>query len=283
MKVTKTSISFAWLMLAFYALYAVFGIGFNGLLFSIAVGLITFSMNDNMMIVAAATIVAGILWRTVISPRVMDAFVDVIVSKGSDGKAAFPESRVAEIVKRVIGMESGVEGVGSAFAEGFADAGALDQPRPDAGSAAAEKKDTVSTGSSKPAGTGDATVSKEMAASAPNSDAAGAIKDAAAATDKAVETANKDLPKIGMQKGAVPDDKKGAAGGDNFYVDAPSTLMKAIEGLKGSQIEAMTSDTRALLETQKSLMGMLQTMKPLLSDSQEMMSTFQGMFGSGAK
>jgi hypothetical protein len=119
-----------------------------------------------------------------------------------------------------------------------------------------------------------------MAASAPNSDAAGAIKDASA--DKAVETANKDLPKIGVQKGAVPDDKKGAAG-DNFYVDAPSTLMKAIEGLKGSQIEAMTSDTRALLETQKSLMGMLQTMKPLLSDSQEMMSTFQGMFGTGAK
>jgi hypothetical protein len=280
MKVTKTSISFAWLMLAFYALYAVFGIGFNGLLFSIAVGLITFSMNDNMVIVAAATIVAGILWRTVISPRVMDAFVDVIVSKGADGKAAFPESRVAEIVKRVIGMEGGVEGVGSAFAEGFADAGALDQPRPDAGSAAAEKKDAVATGSSKPAGTGDATVSKEMAASAPNSDAAGAIKDASA--DKAVETANKDLPKIGVQKGAVPDDKKGAAG-DNFYVDAPSTLMKAIEGLKGSQIEAMTSDTRALLETQKSLMGMLQTMKPLLSDSQEMMSTFQGMFGTGAK
>jgi hypothetical protein len=190
---------------------------------------------------------------------------------------------VAEIVKRVIGMEGGVEGVGSAFAEGFADAGALDQPRPDAGSAAAEKKDVVATGASKPAGTGDATVSKEMAASAPNSDAAGAIKDAASA-DKAVETANKDLPKIGVQKGAVPDDKKSSgAAGDNFYVDAPSTLMKAIEGLKGSQIEAMTSDTRALLETQKSLMGMLQTMKPLLSDSQEMMSTFQGMFGSGAK
>lgn len=269
MKETKTSISFAWLMLAFYALYAIFGIGFNGLLFSIAVGLIAFSVNNNMLIVAAATIIAGIAWRTVISARVMDAYVDVIVSKGADGKTAFPESRVAEIVKRVVGMDGGLQGVGSAYAEGFADAGALDAPRPDAGSGGAEKKDSVETGMSKPASTDEATVSKEMAKSAPNSDAKDAIK---------VAEKKDELPKIGLQKGAVPDEKKS---GEGFYVDAPSTLMKALEGLKPSQMEAMTNDTRALLETQKSLMGMLQSMKPLLSDGQEMMSTFQGMFGSG--
>jgi len=69
MKETKTSVSVAWLVLAFYALYAIFGIGFNGLLFSVAIGFITYSFNDNMMIVTAATIIAGVFWRTVLSAR----------------------------------------------------------------------------------------------------------------------------------------------------------------------------------------------------------------------
>jgi hypothetical protein len=261
MKETKTAVSFAWLVLAFYILYAIFGIGFNGLLFSVAIGFIVFSFNDNMMIVAAATILAGIFWRTVLSARLMDAFADVKVSAGPDGKVAFPESKVAEIVKRVTG-EAALQGVGSKFAEGFADAVALDAPRPDAGSGAAEKKDSVETGESKPAGAKEAGVSAAMKESAPNSDA-----------EKAMEA---DLPKIGVQEKKVPKEEK--SGG--YHVDAATTLTNALNNLNPKQIEAMTNDTKALLETQKSLMGMLQSMKPLLVDGQEMMTTFQGMFGS---
>ena len=261
MKETKTALSVAWLVLAFYVLYAIFGIGFNGLLFSIAIGFITYSFNDNMMIVAAATIIAGVFWRTVLSARLMDAFADVKVSTGPDGKVAFPESKVAEIVKRVTG-EAVLQGVGSKFAEGFADAVALDAPRPDAGSGAAEKKDSVETGESKPAGVQEDSVSAAMKESAPNSDA-----------EKAMSV---DLPKIGMQEKKVPKEEK--AGG--YHVDAATTLTNALNNLNPKQIEAMTNDTKALLETQKSLMGMLQSMKPLLTDGQEMMTTFQGMFGA---
>ena len=64
------------------------------------------------------------------------------------------------------------------------------------------------------------------------------------------------------------------------HIDAGSTLMKAIQGLNPSQINAMTKDTQQLIETQKSLMGMLGSMKPMMQDGKELMDTFQQMFGN---
>jgi hypothetical protein len=63
------------------------------------------------------------------------------------------------------------------------------------------------------------------------------------------------------------------------HIDAGSTLMKAIKGLDPSQINAMTKDTQQLIETQKSLMGMLGSMKPMMQDGKQLMDTFQQMFG----
>jgi len=63
------------------------------------------------------------------------------------------------------------------------------------------------------------------------------------------------------------------------HIDAGSTLIKAIQGLNRDQINAMTKDTQQLIETQKSLMGMLGTMKPMMNDGKELMETFQQMFG----
>jgi hypothetical protein len=67
------------------------------------------------------------------------------------------------------------------------------------------------------------------------------------------------------------------------HIDAGSTLIKAIQGLNPDQINAMTKDTKQLIETQKSLMGMLGTMKPMMNDGKELMETFQQMFGENAK
>jgi len=64
------------------------------------------------------------------------------------------------------------------------------------------------------------------------------------------------------------------------HIDAGSTLMKAIQGLDPNQINAMTKDTQQLIETQKSLMGMLGSMKPMMQDGKELMDTFQQMFGN---
>ena len=66
---------------------------------------------------------------------------------------------------------------------------------------------------------------------------------------------------------------------DGPHIDVGSTLMKAIQGLNPDQINSMTKDTKQLIDTQKSLMGMLGTMKPMMQDGKELMDTFQQMFG----
>jgi len=63
------------------------------------------------------------------------------------------------------------------------------------------------------------------------------------------------------------------------HIDAGSTLIQAIKGLNPDQINAMTKDTQQLIDTQKSLMGMLGTMKPMLNDGKQLMETFEQMFG----
>ena len=63
------------------------------------------------------------------------------------------------------------------------------------------------------------------------------------------------------------------------HIDAASTLVKAINSLNPEQIKAMSKDTQQLIDTQKSLMGMLGSMKPMLNDGKELMNTFQEMFG----
>lgn len=65
-------------------------------------------------------------------------------------------------------------------------------------------------------------------------------------------------------------------------LDAGKTIMKAMESFDSNTIGAMTDDTKKLLETQKSLMGMLTQMRPVLADGKELLQTFSGMFGGGS-
>lgn len=84
----------------------------------------------------------------------------------------------------------------------------------------------------------------------------------------------KDASMMPFKLGEIPAQVKNGP-----HIDASSTLMKALENLKPDQIQAMTKDTQQLIDTQKSLMGMLSSMKPMLNDGKELMSTFQQMFG----
>jgi hypothetical protein len=80
----------------------------------------------------------------------------------------------------------------------------------------------------------------------------------------------------GMFKlGQIPADVKGGA-----HIDVGTTLMNALNALKPDQIKQMTEDSRKLMETQKSLMGMLGTMKPMVQDGKQLIETFQEMFGN---
>ena len=84
--------------------------------------------------------------------------------------------------------------------------------------------------------------------------------------------------KVGMampfKLGEIPSQVKNGP-----HIDAGSTLIQAIKGLNPDQINAMTKDTQQLIETQKSLMGMLGSMKPMLNDGKQLMETFEKMFG----
>lgn len=84
----------------------------------------------------------------------------------------------------------------------------------------------------------------------------------------------KDAMAMPFKLGEIPSQVKNGP-----HIDAGSTLMKAIKGLNPDQINEMTKDTQQLIQTQKSLMGMLGTMKPMLNDGKQLMETFQQMFG----
>jgi hypothetical protein len=84
------------------------------------------------------------------------------------------------------------------------------------------------------------------------------------------QSATNSLFKVGKMPSENPDGPK---------LDAGSTLMKAMESFKPEQMNAMTADTKSLLETQKALMGMLTQMRPVLADGKELLQTFSGMFG----
>lgn len=103
-----------------------------------------------------------------------------------------------------------------------------------------------------------------------------AVQDAKKKTDKDIaseefQSATNSLFKVGKMPSENMDGPK---------LDAGSTLMKAMESFKPEQINAMTADTKSLLETQKSLMNMLTQMRPVLADGKELLQTFSGMFGN---
>lgn len=75
--------------------------------------------------------------------------------------------------------------------------------------------------------------------------------------------------------GKIPTDEKGG-----FHIDTGTSVLNALKSLKPDQITAMTQDTKQLIETQKTLMNMLQSFKPMMSEGKEMMDTFQQMFSS---
>jgi hypothetical protein len=95
---------------------------------------------------------------------------------------------------------------------------------------------------------------------------------------KPAPTIKKEEMAMPFKLGEIPSQVKNGP-----HIDAGSTLIKAIQGLNPEQINAMTKDTKQLIETQKSLMGMLGTMKPMMNDGKELMETFQQMFGENAK
>lgn len=63
-------------------------------------------------------------------------------------------------------------------------------------------------------------------------------------------------------------------------VDLNKTIMSSISSLTPTQIESMTSDTKELIQTQKSLLETVKQLAPVVSQGREMLETFKGYFGN---
>jgi len=239
--------------LGFYILFAIVGIGISGLLFSLAVGLIALSFDLSHELTVASIIITGLLTKAW-NERKREGF------KGLGGsREGFVGSVVKEITKRIetVKQPSFYEPqatLSSSYAEGFEDANT---------STSATQTPTTppapTTASTTPAST-------TAPAATPNLDKA--MPKTSGFTDQTTS---------GMFKlGEIPSDVAGGA-----HIDVGTTMMNALNALKPDQVKQMTDDTRKLLETQKSLMGMLSSMKPMLQDGKALMGTFNDMFGKG--
>ena len=228
--------------LTFYILFAFAGIGISGLLFSLAIGLIVLSFDFSLELTVASIIITGLLAKGW-NERKREGFVGSVVK---------------EITKRIETVKQPSHEpqatLSSSYAEGFEDANTSTSATP------------TPTSPSPPTTATTAPAPTTAPSATPNLDKA--MPKTSGFTD---QTTN------GMFKlGEIPSDAT-----DGPHIDVGTTMMNALNALKPDQVKQMTDDTRKLLETQKSLMGMLSSMKPMLQDGKALMGTFNDMFGKG--
>ena len=234
--------------LAFYILFAFAGIGISGLLFSLAVGLIVLSFDLSLELTVASIIITGLLSKAWNERK----------REGFTAREGFVGSVVKEITKRIETVKQPSPEpqatLSSSYAEGFEDANTSTSATP--------------TPSTPPAPTTAATAPAPATAPSATPNLDKAMPKTSGFTDQTTS---------GMFKlGEIPSDVAGGA-----HIDVGTTMMNALNALKPDQVKQMTDDTRKLLETQKSLMGMLSSMKPMLQDGKQLMGTFNDMFGKG--
>lgn len=271
---------------SFYFIYGMFRLPFAQYLVCIAIGAIVYGIFDSFELAAISLLLShfavpffvrgsagaeGFASGTNVSGSAhKEGFASgnsprLGLSSGLVQSEGFVATNAIEVSKRVSKMkanlygESEVRGVGSPMTEGFEDAKAADHTLDE------NKKESVN--------------SKEVTASSKPAEASKFIvTKGEGATTGAVNVPENFQSQNGLFKlGQIPSDGKGG-----FHIDAGTTVMNALSALKPDQIAAMTKDTKQLIETQKSLMGLLQTFQPMMSEGKQMMETFQGMFGAAA-
>ena len=273
MKSTQLTQGTATLILGIYILYGIFALPFPGVLLSLAIALLAYGTLESLEMSVALAIMVGILYTLIARSGL--AQYEEKQRYAAVGKEGFTDG-AEEISKRVARIRKatteGPKGVyASAFVEGFADAsdassGTVQNPTP-------QTETQTASPSSAPA-----------PAKAPSTAGSGIAPPppppvAAASPEKKEEKQGfqGDSGTDGMFKlGVLPDEKKGG-----YHIDAGTTVVNALNALKPDQVKGMTEDTQKLIETQKSLLGMLSNMKPMLQDGKQMMETFQEMFGNG--
>ena len=291
-----TTYFIAVIALIIYTGYIVSVQGVAGLLLSIAIGLIAAAFLDSVEYLTAIVILTGLAYTMYAKKTQV-----VVVAKKEGFKVGEGEGTGPEIVARVVAFDPPrpprrVSPVLSAGCEGFEDisTGSTDTPPP------------TSEGSSVPASTATVTKPTQTTADAANVVAAGAkpansvattgvqpVAAPSAATNASsanggaaagLASASMTPPAVagfqgqkttGLFKlGEMPSEQKGGP-----FVDVASTMNKAVSSLNTDQMAAMTAESKSLMETQKNLMNMLSSMRPVLEDGRNLLDTFSGVFG----
>jgi hypothetical protein len=284
MKFNSTTHWISILTMGLYLLYILSALGFVGLIMSLAIALIVAAFVDSFEIVTASVVVAGVAY--VILSRWLGFRSACKSAEGfSDGTPHEITTLMDTITKKKYGPDrvvtpdpwsnawsAGPTGVLDKSVEGFADAGT-----PGSDKKEKEGEEAKST-PAKVTDKADLTTkldekAKLVTDTLTNADAT--VKKAASDAAKKMTSGFTDGGAPGLFKlGELPSESK-----DGPHLDAGSTLMKAMSALQPDQINAMTADTQALLQTQQNLMGMLQSMQPILKDGRKLLDTFSGIFG----
>lgn len=266
MKSTELTQGISMLILTLYILYGFFALPFAGLLMSLAIGLIAFGSLESMELTVALIILTGVLYSLIARSGAL-----TYVGKTKEGFSSDGGQKIAKRVERIYKANVEPGGVyASAFVEGFADAtnnGTVAPPAPE--------QVSVSAGSSPN--------SVPASSTAPSSAGSGIAPATPPPVTEQVHQAQTqavgfkgDSGSDGQFKlGVLPDESA-----DSYHIDQGTTVLNALNSLKPDQIKAMSADTQKLIDTQKQLMGLLGTMKPMIQDGKQMLETFQTMFGS---
>lgn len=261
MKSTPLTQGASALILAVYLLHTFMTSPFVTLLIAIAGGVIAYGFLDSFELAVAFCVVSGVLFGLLNQTK--------FSYETKFTKEGFSTDTTEQIAHRVQAMQKGKgepHGVlASSFAEGFADA-TTDSSGNEVTSHASS---STTSGETKAA---PATTNGGAGSGVPPPAPPAAAKEAAKAGFTGSN--NKDME---FKLGVIPDDGKGG-----YHIDQGTTVINALNALKPDQIKAMTEDTRKLIDTQKNLMSMLGSMKPMLQDGKQMMANFQEMFGNGS-
>lgn len=264
MKSTPLTQGVSSILLIIYVLYGFFALPFAGFILSLAIGLITYGGVESAELAVAAAILSGVIYSLISRAGAANALMAVAKKEGfTDGTET-----IVKRVERMYKANVGPHGVyASAFVEGFADA-------------SGNEVDTQLEAVMKDKPSEESPESKPASATAPSTAGSGIAPPSppsiTANVPKAETSGFRGAPDDGQFKlGVLPEEKKGG-----YHIDTGTTVMNALNALKPDQIQAMSADTQKLIDTQKSLMSMLSSMKPMLNDGKQMMDTFQEMFGN---
>jgi ABC-type cobalt transport system substrate-binding protein len=279
MKFNEFTKNIALTTLALYGLYALFVLGIASIIMSLAIGLIAAAFVDQIEIIVAIVVISGMVVSYFIRNKKSEGF--------SDGNPAEISGRIQTMMKgykpqyegvydaKMTGASASVGKVSlcNGFSEGFANS--------------EDAEGASSTGDLAPADAKPTLISLEEDKNKAEIDMAPtpeqekkdvmktiqAVKEAGRSENTEAFAGQTGLFKLGE----LPSESK-----EGPFLNASSTLMKAISGLQPDQIKSMTDETQKMIETQKNMMSMLQQMRPVLQDGQQLLSSFSSIFGGSS-